>query len=93
MRGMTLGGYRTFADDSRFKVQRTAPTSQLAGVGVGAAVFDQWTSAVDSTRRREVNNRGSLRVWDVSSTAKAIGLLHIAAAGGHTEAQLSLGVR
>lgn len=77
---------------ARNQAHRVATTSQLAGVGVGAAVFDQWAGAVDSTLREDRHTE-TLRIWDVSTTSKAIGLLHFAAAGGNTEAQLALGLR
>lgn len=77
---------------ARNQAHRAAATSQLAGVGVGAAVFDQWAGAADSTLREDRNTE-TLKIWDVSTTSKAIGLLHFAAAGGNTEAQLALGLR
>lgn len=77
---------------ARNQAHRVATTSQLAGVGVGAAVFDQWAGAVDSTLREDRHTE-TLRIWDVSTTSKAVGLLHFAAAGGNTEAQLALGLR
>lgn len=72
----------------RGQAYRIAPTFQLAGVGVGAAVLDQWANS-----QRGGNQTGGLKTWDVSTTSRAIGLLHLAASGGHSEAQLALGVR
>lgn len=77
---------------ARNQAHRVATTSQLAGVGVGAAVFDRWAGAVDSMLRGDRHSE-TLRVWDVSTTSKAVGLLHFAAVGGNTEAQLALGLR
>lgn len=78
---------------TRCHAYRIAPAFQLAGVGVGAAVLDQWASAtLEGVRGRESSTGGSI-TWSVPSTARAIGLLHFAAVGGHPEAQLALGLR
>lgn len=84
---------RFLTDCARCQSYRVSPTIQhLAGVGVGAAVLDQWTSAANTTRERETD-RGSLKTWKVPTTSRAIALLHFAAVGGYSEAQLALGLR
>lgn len=72
----------------RTQALRTALSLQLAGAGVGAAVQDQVANALHGN-----SGKGTIRVFDTSTTAEAVGLLHIAAAGGHAEAQLALGLR
>lgn len=92
---VTTTDYETrilFAECERCQAYRIAPTLQLAGVGVGAAVLDQWASALDSERWGK-ESYGTLRTWRVTTTARAIGLLHFAAVGGHSEAQLAIGLR
>lgn len=56
-------------------------------------MLDQWNRANHSATMRAVNNGNSLCVSDATTTARAIGLLHVAASGGHPEAQLSLALR
>lgn len=75
-----------------------APAFQLAGVGVGAAVLDQWASTTSEEGARgqkssTESSTGSSRPWSVPTTARAIGLLHFAAVSGHPEAQVALGLR
>lgn len=87
---------------ARCHAYRVAPALQLAGVGVGAAVLDQWAGTTSKetlegphTGESSTTGRttGSSRTWSVPTTARAIGLLHFAAAGGHPEAHLALGLR
>lgn len=84
--------FLSFAACEGCRAYRSAPTLQLIGVGVGAAVYDQSVGNAHSA------NTGAggfkpFRTWDVSATSRAIGLLHFAALGGHPEAQLALGLR
>lgn len=82
----------TLTDSTRVQAQKIAHSLQLAGAGVGAAVQDQHINAANQTNS-SANEMTALRIYDTSATNKAIALLHFAATGGHTAAQLALGVR
>lgn len=73
-----------------------APTEQLEVISVGTAVLDHWHrwSAVRSRSTENVHDgRRGVSAWHGQATARAIGMLHFAAAGGHPEAYVVLGLR
>ncbi|CAM9350301.1 unnamed protein product [Ectocarpus fasciculatus] len=72
-----------------FRAAYMLATTMLSGLG-GTAAHDR-SIAANTTRERE-SDRGSLKTWKVPTTSRAIALLHFAAVGGHSEAQLALGL-
>lgn len=73
-----------------------SPTGQLEGISVGTAVLDHWYrwSAVRSRSIETVHgDRQNVLAWHGQATVRAIGMLHFAAAGGHPDAFVVLGLR
>ncbi|CAM9786004.1 unnamed protein product, partial [Ectocarpus sp. 4 AP-2014] len=72
-----------------FRAAYMLATTMLSGLG-GTAAHDRSVAA--NTTREEDSDRGILKTWKVPTTSRAIALLHFAAVGGYSEAQLALGL-
>ncbi|CAM9568879.1 unnamed protein product [Scytosiphon promiscuus] len=92
------GGAESAVDELELAVQGGShqaaymlSTIMLSGLG-GTIAHSRSSPDASSTAE---SSKATLKTWNVSTTARAIALLHFAAAsiGGHPEAQLALGLR